>query len=371
MHKPAWTPRPPSALPRNLGLAHALLIACACLYPMTGWKASGLPAFDYLLAPWPRYFVAADLVFNILGYLPLGFMIAAALPQGWPALRTVLGATLLAALLSLGLETAQNFLPSRVASNLDVGANIGGALLGAIAGVRWGRRLFGHRNALRHWRARHIIGGLTGDTGLVLLGLWLLSQLGASNLLFASGDVRSLLGIPAALPFRPERFIAFEAGLTATSVLAIGLFARCMMRGSALWPTALLLTLGIAAKALATSTFFIAGSPLAWLTPGAGRGLAIGLCLLAAAMRLPRVLQHALAGMTLLATTALVNLMPDNPYLAYSHRLTHYSNFLSFHGLTQLTDSLWPFLALAYLSALGLWHGEHLNRPRPEPGPRL
>lgn len=371
MNPSEWTPRPPSTLPRKLGLAYALLIAYACLHPLTGWKSSGLPMFDYLLAPWPRDFIAADLMFNILGYLPLGFMLATALPQGWTALRTLLAATLLAALLSLGLESAQNFLPSRVASNLDLGANVAGALLGAALGVRWGRRLFAHRNALRHWRAQHVIGGLTGDVGLVLLGLWLLSQLGASDLLFASGDVRTLLGIPAPLPFRPERFIAFETGLTATTVLAVGLFARCMMRGSALWPTAMLLGLGIAAKALATSTFFVAGTPLAWLTPGAERGLATGLGLLAAALLLPRVLQHALAGMTLLAATALVNLMPQNPYLAYSQKLTHFSNFLSFHGLTQLADSLWPFLALAYLSALGLWRGEHLNRRRNESGPRL
>ena len=62
----------------------------------------------------------------------------------------------------------------------------------------------------------------------------------------------------------------------------------------------------------------------------------------------------------LLAATALVNLMPENPYLAYNQSLAQFSNVLNFHGLTALVDSLWPFLALAYLSALGLWRGEHL-----------
>ncbi len=355
------TTRPASALPRNLALAYALLIAYASLHPFAGWKASGLPVFDFLVAPWPKYFVLADLVFNVLGYLPLGFLLVAALPGKWAARRSILVATLAAGLLSLFLETAQNFLPSRVASNVDLGGNTAGALLGALPGVRWGRSLFGLDGRARRWRTRYVIGGNTGDAGLVLVGLWLLSQLTATDLLFASGDVRNLLGIAAPLPFSAERFMAFDMALTTLSVLAIGLFARCMMRHTTVWPLVLVLLLGVGAKTLATATFFVPGAPLAWLTPGTGRGLLLGGALLAGALMLPRVLQHAIAGMTLLASTALVNLMPENPYVVYEQRLTNFSNFLNFHGLTQLTDSLWPFFALAYLSAVGLWRGEHLS----------
>jgi len=365
------TPRPVTALPRNLALAYALLIAYACLHPLAGWKSSGLPPFDFLLAPWPKYFVFADLLFNVLGYLPFGLVLAAALPDRWGAGRSVVVATLIASLWSFGLETAQNFLPSRIASNIDLGGNILGALLGAVPGARWGRALFGRHGRARHWRAQHVIGGHTGDAGLVLVGLWLLSQLTATDLLFSSGDVRSLLGIAAPLPFRAERFMAFETALTALSALAVGLFARCMMRHAAIWPIVLVLLLGIGAKTLATATFFVPGAPLAWLTPGAQRGLLLGSALLAGALLLPRVLQHALAGVTLLSSTALVNLMPENPYLAFEQRLTSFSNFLNFHGLTQLTDSLWPFLALAYLSALGLWRGEHLSGGADRREPRL
>ena len=69
----------PTSLPRNLALAYALLIAYACLHPLTGWRDSGLPLLDYLSAPWPKYFVAADFVFNVLGYLPLGFLASTAM----------------------------------------------------------------------------------------------------------------------------------------------------------------------------------------------------------------------------------------------------------------------------------------------------
>ena len=351
----------PASLPRNLAIAYAALMAYACLYPLTGWRDSGLPLFDYLWAPWPRYFILEDFLFNILGYLPFGFLAAAALPAGRSPWRGVARITLLAALLSLGLETLQNLLPSRIASNLDVGANTLGGLLGAMLGIRWGQDWFGPGGIIHRWRTAWIIGGRTGEAGLVLLGLWLLSQLSATDLLFSSGNLRRLLDITAPLPFSPERFIAFDTALTAASILAVGLFARCMMRARNPLPIVLLLALGIGAKSLATATFFAPGAPLAWLTPGAERGLAIGSALLAAALLLPRLAQHALAGTALLGATALVNLMPDNPYLAYNRQLAQLSNVLNFHGLTEWVDSLWPFMALAYLSALGLWRGEHLT----------
>lgn len=352
--------RPSTALAPSLAFAYALLVAYACLHPLTGWRDSGLPAFDWLWAPWPKYFILEDFLFNILGYLPLGLLLAAALPAHWGCGRKAALATLLAALFSLGLEALQNYLPSRVASNLDLGGNAVGAFVGALAGARWGGALLGAQGRVQRWRVRYVIGGRSGEAGLVLLALWLLGQLGATDLLFASGDIRSLLGIAAPLPFRPERFIAFDTALTASALLAVGLFVRCMTRGASPLPVLLALALGIGAKALATWIFFETGTPLAWLTPGASRGLFIGAALLLPALLLPRLAQHAIAGTSLLLATALVNLIPENPYLPFGRRLAGFSNVLNFHGLTQLVDSLWPYAALAYLSALGLWRGEHL-----------
>ncbi len=357
-------PRTATSLPRNLALAYALLIAYACLHPLTGWTFTGLPLLDYLVAPWPKYFVVEDLVFNVLGYLPLGFVAAAALPPAWPARRTIALATIAAALLSFGLETAQNFLPTRVSSNLDLGANTAGALLGAALGARWGHPLFDHRGWLSRWRLARVVPGHTGELGLILLGLWLLAQFTPDSQLFGSGDVRRLLGIPPPLAFNPERYIVLEAVLTATTLVAIGLFARCMMRHPSPWPIALLVALGIAAKTLAAAAFLNPGTPLAWLTPGAKQGLAAGLVLLTASLALPRVLQHALAGSALLLATALINLIPENPYDIAANLAAHPGGFLNFHGLTELVASLWPFAALAYLCGLGLWRGEHLASTR-------
>ncbi len=352
---------PAPTLARSLAAAYTLLTVYACLHPLSEWRDTGLPVFDYLVAPWPKYFLASDLVFNVLGYLPFGFIAVAALPRRWPTGRMVLAAALAGGLVSFSLETVQNFLPSRVASNIDLGANVAGSLLGALAGARWGHALFDRNGILQRWRAARIVRGRAGDIGLILLGLWLLGQLTPEDLLFGSGDVRSLLGVAAPLPFSPERFIVLEAVLGAATVLAVGLLARCMMWSPGPWPILLLLVCGIGAKALATGIFFVPGAPLAWLTPGAARGLAAGVALLLASLALPRVLQHAVAGMALLAATALANLLPENPYLPYSQELVRQGNFASFHGLTTLVDSFWPFAALGYLSALGLWRGEHLG----------
>lgn len=351
-----------SSLPRNLALSYGLLIVYACLHPLTGWRSTGLPLLDFLVAPWPKYYRSADIVLNVLGFLPFGFVLAPALPQRIGRGAGVAVATLVAALLSFSMEFTQNFLPTRVPSNIDLACNTSGAFLGALAGARWGHPLFDERGWLHRWRSARIIPGHVGDFGLILLGLWLLAQLTPDRVLFGSGDLRQLLGLPTPLHFEAERYILLETVQLAITIVGVGLFARCMMRSASPWPIALLLLLGIGAKSIATSSFYIPGDALLWLTPGTRQGLLLGVPILAAALLLARVLQHALAGVALLAATSLTNLLPENPYFELGHRLINQGNFLNFHGLTDLCANLWPFLALAYLSAVGLWRGEHLAR---------
>lgn len=356
-----------SPLTRYLAASYAILIAYACLHPWSGWQASGLPMFDYLFAPWPRYYRVEDLVVNVLGYIPLGFVLAPALAERWGRGRAVWIATLLGALLSLGVETTQNFLPTRVASNVDIGCNTLGAFIGALAGALWGRRLFARSGWIHRWRVRRVLPGRSGDLGLVLAALWMLTQLLPDAAPFGIGDLRHLLALPTPMAFDPDRFMRFESALVACGLLAIGLFARCMLlrsQGRIALPVLFLVFLGLAAKTLASASFFVPSDPFAWLTPGTQTGLLIGLPLLIAAMLLPPLAAHVLAGMTLLGTTLLSNLIPDNPYLLIEQQLLNRGNFLNFHGLTQLVTGVWPFLALAYLSALGLWRGEHLHSER-------
>lgn len=348
--------RASTQLPRYLTLAYGLLVAYACLHPFSGWRAQGLPLFDFLLAPWPRYYRIEDIVLNVLGFIPLGFVLTAAWPEHWPRPRAAMLSILLCALLSLSLETLQTLLPTRVASNIDLGANIIGGALGALLGAALGRRIFDTRGWLHQWHEKRILEGHLGDVGVVLLALWLLAQLSSDSLLFAVGDLRRLFDLPAPLPFSPERFMRLEAAVVATHLVAAGLVARaCLQRFSL--TIVVLVVLGLAARTLAATSFYIPPRPLLWLTPGAIAGLGAGLPLLAAALVLPSALRQTLAAIALLAGTVLVNVTPENPYLSFNQTQINQGHFLNFNGLTQLVASLWPFLALAYLSAVNLRRG--------------
>ncbi|MDD2990482.1 MAG: VanZ family protein [Zoogloea sp.] len=342
-----------SPLAAYFAAAIGVLIVYACLHPFSGWRDPGLPAFEFLSAPWPRYYTWVDLTVNVIGIVPFSFALVSALLGRLPRAGAVALAVLLTFLLSLSVETLQNFLPSRVPSNVDVGCNTLGGLLGALAGGRWGGSLFHPRSGLTRWRRKRIVAGHPGELGLVLMGLWLLTLLTPGNLLFASGDLRPLLDLPTPLQFNPMRFVKVEAAIAACQLVAVGLTARCMMRQFSPWPLVLLVLLGLGAKTLAAAAFFSPGDPFHWATPGGQLGLAAGAALLGVSLLLPARSHTMLAGLALLLGTALVNLAPENPFLPSDIALVPQGNFLNFHGLTQLTASLWPFITFAYLGLLG------------------
>ena len=196
----------------HFAVAIGVLIVYACLHPFTGWRDPGLPLLDFLTAPWPRYYSQTDLIVNVLGFMPFSFALVPALGGRLRPGGAVCMAVVIAGLLSLGLETLQNFLPSRVPSNVDLGCNALGGLIGALAGARWGAPLFDTRGALARWRTRRIVAGHVGEAGMVLMGLWLLTLLTPESLLFATGDLRRLFDLPTPIPFNPQRFVKVEAG---------------------------------------------------------------------------------------------------------------------------------------------------------------
>lgn len=337
-------------LPQYLAAAYTLLVIYASLHPFTDWHDSGVPASDFLFAAWPRYWSAFDFVINIFAYVPLGFFWVPTLHprRGWA--MAVLLATLLGCCLSLSLETVQNFLPSRVASNLDLVCNSIGAMLGALAGARWGAALLdgGRLHAL----SQRLIGdGPMAHSGLVLLALWLLTQLNPEILLFGNGDLRgvlSVLGAPEPLPYSAEQFPWVEAGVTASNTLALGLLCSCLLREHRRQLAAALLVTALLVKSF--SLMVLTSTPsLAWATHGSLIGLAAGSLLWLFASLLPRMLHQALAALALMLATTLVNLAPENPYHAATMQVWQLGHFLNFNGLTRLTSSLWPFFALPWL----------------------
>ena len=351
---PTQRPLPrPTRLPLYLALAYLVLIGYASLYPFANWRDLGVPPLEFLDADWPRYWTFFDLAVNVVAYLPLGFLLTLALrrlPGGlWSA---AIAAVLLGSLLSLGLECLQNWLPARVPSHLDLACNAAGTACGAVLAFFNGKRIV-RRIAQMQQQLLAPIAHV--ELGLVLLGMWLLTQSSPETLLFGAGDLRSVLALTPAVPYAAHSFFVLEAAVIAGNTIVIGLFARTLLADRAAPYRALFafFVLALAIRALAAAILVGPQDALAWLTPGARLGLLVGGVLLALMLMLPAPIRVALAGVALMASTALVNLTPANPYSEAALAAWRQGHFLNFNGLTRWVASLWPFLALPYLTAVG------------------
>ena len=336
-----------------LFLAYALIVVYATLYPFSGWRDPGVSAFAFLSAFKSRYISPIDLYFNVLGYLPYGWLAVLALRPQFGARAAFAVALATGAALSLSLEATQTFLSTRIASSLDVACNTAGVALGALLGARSAAWLLGD-GPLQRWRERNVLPGARADAGLVLLALWLVIQLNPAGLLFGAGDLRDLFRQPVGSGHEADVFVAIEALTAACNLVAVGLTASAILAPQAPARRVLLVLIAAAllAKATAFATLRQADYVFHWLTPGALIGLATGLPLLLAAVGLARVTRLALAAVLLMGATVLVNLAPANPYLAAALAAWGQGHFLNFNGATRVLSSVWPFGALLYLFLL-------------------
>jgi hypothetical protein len=188
-------------------------------------------------------------------------------------------------------------------------------------------------------------------SGLVLLCLWLLTQLNPEILLFGNGDMRSFLvqmdwlESPA---YVVEHFPWVEASVTASNTLAVGLLVTCLLRAHQRLLGLLLIGLALLMKTLSL-TMLTGSASIAWATQGNLAGLSIGLVLWWVACFLSWRLRQVLAALALMWATTLVNLAPENPYLSTTLQVWQQGHFLNFNGLTRLSSVFWPFLAFPWL----------------------
>lgn len=338
-----------------LALAYSLVVVYASLQPLRGWRWPPPEVAAFLGAPWPRYVTLEDIAVNVAAYAPLGFLLSIGWGGRLGAAAGALAAAASAAALSLALEAVQTFLPARIASNVDFLANAAGALLGALAAPLFApTRLFGA--PLHGARRRLFVEGMAADVGLVLAGLWPLTQFHPTAQLFGTGSLRASLELPAYFAYTPALAFGGEAAVAGFNVLAVGLMLGALARAPAGPLGAAGALVGAAAAVKAGSALLVPrpGTLLAWLTPGALAGLLLGFALLAGAVRLPRAAQCALAALALVAAIAATNLAPDNPYQSLPPQLVAggASHILSFSAIARALSELWPLAALVYLVSL-------------------
>jgi VanZ family protein len=350
-----------SPLARTALLAYLVLIVYAGLAPWTGWRDLGVGPFAYLTAPVPRWVTWFDLVVNVLGYMPFGGLVVLALHprvRGWGA---VLVATLAGVLLAGVIEATQTYLPTRVASNIDLATNAAGSLLGALIAAPLASALI-DRGRLQQLRARWFL--RDASVPLVLLALFPFAQVSTAAMLFGNGRVlqdRAWLEAlgwiePGALVamFSPAEFVLAETLVVVTGVLGSGLTLAALTQPYAprhrLLLAMLALTLGT--KIFAYAWLFGPARALLWLTPGAVGGLAIGLfALLVAADSRPRALLVG-ALVATLAWVALVNLVPANPYAGDLIAIYRHGRLRHFTAIAEWLTAAWPWLLLGALLLL-------------------
>ena len=345
-------------------LAYWLVVVDASLFPFRGWRDLGLPPYDYLFAAWPTHALPFDLLVNALGYFPLGFLAGLALHPRLRGAATVLVAMVLCAVVSIHLEALQTYLPTRVASKVDVLANVAGGLIGAILAARFAHALL-NTGRLRVWRTRWFASD--ASRGLVLVAAWFAALvypdafvLGTGGLLKAF-DPGASDAIAGALGFIDQsdpvatanRFQLAETAVSALTMLGVGLLFLNLIRGELAWSKRVVLLALFGAATVATAAFahaFLYDELASWplLTPGARTGLVVAALGLLFATVLPARLRWLLGLAALLIALGIVNIYPDNPYgnpvgLAWTR-----GKLMNFYGLASGLNLVWPYLAVVY-----------------------
>jgi VanZ family protein len=355
-------------LARPLAWLLTALIVYASLYPFEGWRIQGGNPLAFVTAPLPRYWTAFDVVANLLGYVPLGFLTVLIAVRHGLTRASLLWAVVSPCLLSLVMETTQAFLPSRVSSNVDWAMNTLGGALGAglalwLAGSGW---LLVWQRWRMHWFEPDAHGAL------VLLALWPVALLYPASLPFGLGQVwravesgvaQWLDGTPWShwLPVRSFEGLPLNP-LTEAWCMALGLLAPCLLGYSVLrgWVRRMqwllfVLAVSVLVSGLSSALTYDPTHAWIWLTPP----VVLALCLCLVLGGLGTVLSRRAAVVWLvwvvLAALTLINSAPVTPYLAESLNVWAQGRFIRFHGLTQWLGWLWPYAVMLHAAIQISW----------------
>lgn len=350
-------------------LAWLALVVYASWFPLVGWRwPAALGALPSLLRlPWPRWHDAFDVAANLIGYVPLGALLAISVARirggGLLVWATATGA---AALLSYLLEVGQGLLPHRVPSLLDWILNTAGAMVGALIGL-WlhaaGSWAWLQRTG-EHWFVQH------SRTGLALLLLWPLGLLFPTPVALGLGqvweqvadvlhDLGSRLAAASSWLHWLDSGPAHTARLSAPAELllvALGLLGPCLLAYSMAhpglrraWLALGAAALGFGVTTLSTALNFGPQHALAWCTSTSLAGLTLGLVLALLAVGSGRRMAAGLGLVVITASLALVAQAPADPYYAQSLHDWEQGRFIRFHGLAQWVGWSWPYLATLWL----------------------
>ena len=349
---------------------YAVLIVYASLYPFDGWRIQGIAPWAFLTAPLPRYWTGFDVLSNVAGYAPFGFLMALAVHRTrdrWPAIAM---STLAAALLSLTMESMQMFLPVRVPSNVDAALNISGAFLGAAMASALER--VGLLDRWSRFRDRWFVSDASG--AMALLAVWPVALLFPAPVTFGLGQVLERVETAMAqvlqdtpwLEWLPLREVELQPLLPVSEMLCvtIGLLLPCLVAFSVLRQryqrfvmAFLVLVLGVAASALSAALTYGPNHAWGWVNTEVAMGLALAVGGMLALAFAPARACLVLALVVLVWQLSLLNNASADAYFALTLQTWEQGRFIRFHGLIQWLGWLWPYALLAYLVRRLAWPG--------------
>jgi hypothetical protein len=306
---------------------------------------------------------------NVAGYVPFGFLLALSFLRrgsraGAPTsnVAAVAVSVLFAGLLSFCMEMLQSYLPSRVASNLDLGLNILGAAAGAILAAVL--ELAGAIDRWSNFRGRWFVRDARG--ALVLLALWPFALLFPPAVPLGLGQVFERLESALAdwlldtpfldwLPVRDVELQPLGPGVELICV-ALGALVPCLLgysivrtvpRRSMFAISAI--AIGIAATALSAALSWGPTHAWAWLSLPVQLGLVAGLVLALMLLPVPPRGCAALVLLALVVHLSLLNQAPASEYFTQTLKTWEQGRFIRFNGLAQWLGWLWPYVTLAYV----------------------
>ena len=354
-------------------MAYVAALIYATWYPLDDWKGWLLwEDGPWWLLPWPRWHGAWDDWANLLGYVPLGALLALSGVRGWgrgrsgPWWRSMILAGLLASVLSYGLELGQLFIPQRVASARDWALNTAGAALGVTL-TAW-LVVSGQLHRWQGWRARML--DPYAGRGLALMAMWPVAllvplpiPLGMGQWLQAAQEFLSewFLSVPALAPGaawltpREGRPLALGGEALAAWCFLWGPMALSLSllnRGwSRLWAVLGVPALGFAMTSLSTTLSFGPAQALSWMTPPVAVGWVLAIIVGLLCIGLGARLLAVLALMGLVLGLALLAQAPEDPYFASNLQAWEQGRFVRFHEVVRYLAWAWPYAAVVWLVA--------------------
>jgi VanZ family protein len=325
-----------------LALIYAGLIAYGSLYPFGPWSEPGLPLFSFLRAGWPRALPKADLIQNVLVYVPLGILAVVWLNRRMRLVFALVIATIAGGALSLAMESIQQYIPGRTPSIVDLVINVFGTLLGGmLASLMTKETSVGVR--IRDLRQIWFRTGVLPNIGLIALVLWALSQTSPLVPSLDIGHLRNGLGLLYRSLQHPQNLRLAQAAIYALYLAALGLltFTLTQRNKSPLVPYVVLVGFVLACKVLVVGR---------QLSVEALTGAFIAVLVLLPLQRAPQK-AAAILGIACIAGgfTLYELLAPGTLLVFYSFNWVPFAGQMSsIRGLENVLQILWPFLALGY-----------------------